>query len=245
MRSAASLPNASSAARSPEASMRFPRIISSLLFLAALTVAAPAAAQEHAPPQHAAPAQQAQPTQQGAQPAQPAQTTEGHGETSGEHKNETVSMIARLINFAILVGVLYYFLKSPFVTYIVSRSTQIRQDLVTASEMRAAAAAQLSEIQARMATLPGELEALKQQGAADVKAEQARITEAAAHERERLLDQTRREIEMRLRVARRELTEHAAQLAVQVAEQRIKRVITPEDQMRLVDRYASQLKEAR
>jgi squalene-hopene/tetraprenyl-beta-curcumene cyclase len=93
--------------------------------------------------------------------------------------------------------------------------------------------------------VPAELELLRGQGAADVKAEQARIAQAAAHERERLLEQTRREIEMRLRIARRELTEHAAQLAVQVAEQRIRRTITPDDQIRLVDRYTSQLKEAR
>jgi F-type H+-transporting ATPase subunit b len=78
-----------------------------------------------------------------------------------------------------------------------------------------------------------------------VAAEQARIAQAAAVERERLIQQTRREIEMRLRVARRELTEHAAQLAVRIAEERIKRTITPEDQMRLVDRYTAQLREAR
>ena len=50
---------------------------------------------------------------------------------------------------------------------------------------------------------------------------------------------------MRLRVARRELTAHAAQLAVNVAEERIKRSITPDDQLRLVDRYTAQLREAR
>jgi len=86
---------------------------------------------------------------------------------------------------------------------------------------------------------------LKAQGAQDVAAEQVRIAQAAAVERERLIQQTRREIEMRLRVARRELTEHAAQLAVRIAEERIKRTITPEDQMRLVDRYTAQLREAR
>ena len=73
----------------------------------------------------------------------------------------------------------------------------------------------------------------------------SRIAQAAATERERLLDQTRREIDMRLRMARRELTEYAAELAVSVAQERIKRTITPEDQLRLVDRYAAQLKEAR
>jgi F0F1-type ATP synthase membrane subunit b/b' len=46
-------------------------------------------------------------------------------------------------------------------------------------------------------------------------------------------------------VARRELTEHAAQLAIQVAGERIKRSITLDDQLRLVDRYTAQLREAR
>jgi F0F1-type ATP synthase membrane subunit b/b' len=49
---------------------------------------------------------------------------------------------------------------------------------------------------------------------------------------------------MRFRIARRELMEHAAQLAVNVAQTRIVRSITPADQLRLVDRYASQLGEA-
>jgi F0F1-type ATP synthase membrane subunit b/b' len=96
-----------------------------------------------------------------------------------------------------------------------------------------------------MRELPGELEALKKRGAEDLRAEQVRITEAVAAERQRLVEQTRREIAMRLRVARRELTGHAAQLAISLAEQRIRRSITPDDQLRLIDRYTSQLREAR
>ena len=92
--------------------------------------------------------------------------------------------------------------------------THIRQDLVTASELRATASAQLAEIDRKLKALPAELEALQAQGAEDVKAEQARIAQAAAAERERLIAQTRREIETRLRMARRQLTEHAAALAV-------------------------------
>ena len=78
-----------------------------------------------------------------------------------------------------------------------------------------------------------------------MRAEKQRIAAAARVERERLLDQTRRDIEMRRRMARRELTEYAAELAVSVAQERIRRTITPDDQLRLVDRYTSQLKEAR
>jgi F-type H+-transporting ATPase subunit b len=156
-----------------------------------------------------------------------------------------LSMVAKLVNFALLVGLLAYFLKSPLAAYLASRSTQIRQDLVTAAEMRATASARLAEIQRRMQALPGELEALKQRGAEDVEAEKARIARAAALERERLLEHTRREIASRLRIATRELTAHAADLAVGVARRRIEQSITPDDQLRLVERYAAQLRETR
>ena len=161
------------------------------------------------------------------------------------HEQTLLQTVAKIANFAILVGVLVYFLKTPVSVYLVSRATAIRRDLVTAAEMRASAAAQLAEIERKLQSLPSELAALKAQGAQDVAAEQARIAQAAAVERERLIQQTRREIEMRLGVARRELTEHAAQLAVRIAEERIKRTITLEDQVRLVDRYTAQLREAR
>jgi F-type H+-transporting ATPase subunit b len=160
---------------------------------------------------------------------------------AAEGGNAVVEVGAKLLNFGLLVGVIVYFLRSPIAGYLASRSSQIRQDLVTAAEMRTAAAAQLAEIEQRMQALPAELEGLKRQGAEDVKAEQARISQAAAEERARLLEQTRREIDMRMRIARRELTEHASALAVGVAEARIRRAITPDDQIRLVDRYATQL----
>lgn len=162
-----------------------------------------------------------------------------------EGGNPIVELGARLLNFGILAGVLVYFLKSPIAAYLSSRSTQIRQDLVAAKELRATATAQLAEIERRMKALPAELEALTAQGAEDVRAERERIAKAAAAERERLLEQTRREIDMRLRIAKRELVEHAAQLAVGAARARIESTITPDDQLRLVDRYAAQLQEAR
>jgi F-type H+-transporting ATPase subunit b len=158
----------------------------------------------------------------------------------GEHEG-ILPTIAKLFNFAVLVGVLVYFLRAPIAEYLRTRSTQIREALVTAAEMRRTATAQLDEIQRRLASLPAELDALKKRGAEDTAAEETRVAQIAKAEKARLLEQTRREIDMRLRVARRELTEHAAQLAVQIAEDRIRRSITPDDQMRLLDRYTAQI----
>ncbi len=192
----------------------------------------PAMAQGHEP----------QPTAAGAQPAAPAHAA-GEAAEEDHHDEGILPTVARLLNFAILAGVLIYFLGGPVGSYLAARSTQIRQDLVTAAETRRAAASRLEEIQRQLAALPGELDALRSRGAEDIAAEERRIASTAQAERERLLEQTRREIDMRLRVARRDLTEHAAQLAVDIARARITRTVTREDQLRLLERYAAQVGE--
>jgi len=140
--------------------------------------------------------------------------------------------------------VLVYFLRAPLSTYLSNRVTRVREDLVTAAATRETANRQIAEIQSKLSGLPAELAALKQRGAEEIVAERTRIEEAAEVERQRLLEQTRREIDMHARIAKRQLIEFAATQAVSVATQRIKQTITPEDQARLVDRYASQLQES-
>lgn len=161
-----------------------------------------------------------------------------------EHEEGILPVVARLVNFAILVGTLVYLLRAPFAKYLNDRGTEIRSDLVNAAEMKRTAAAQLEEIDRRMKALPGELETLRVQGAREIAAEQARIRAAAAAERDRLLDEARRDIDQHLKVAERELVNHAADLAVGVAAERIRNTITDEDQKRLADRYVRQLKGA-
>ena len=146
-------------------------------------------------------------------------------------------------NFIIFLGVLYYFFNKPFTEYLTGRSASIRKDLVEAAELRANATAQLAAIEQKLQALPGELNTLRTRGAEDIKAEEQRIAAAAAADRDRLLEQTRREIELQVRLAKKEILEHAADLSVQLATDRIKKEVTPADQDRLVDRYLSQVKE--
>jgi F-type H+-transporting ATPase subunit b len=188
-------------------------------------------------------AQSTEPARQAEAPAHERQAP--HGTEGGEeaHEEGWLPVVAKTVNFAILAGVLVYFLKTPLTEYLSSRIVKVRQDLVTAAETRETATRRLAEIQAKLTALPGELDALKRRGSEEIAAERVRIQQAAEAERQRLLEQTRREIEMRLRVARRELIEHASTLAVAIASERIKRTITPDDQVRLIERYTTQLKE--
>ena len=216
------------------------RLLLAALVLAAVAIGtpAPARAQDHAPA--AAPA--AQPGHDAAAKPQGAadvpQATEEH---EAPHDAGWMPTIAKVVNFAILVGVLVYFLRAPLAGYLTGRIAKVREDLVTAAQTRDTASRQLAEIDAKLRALPAELEALKRRGAEDIAAERVRIEAAAEAERRRLLEHTRREIDMRMGVARRELLELTANLAVGVASERIRTSITADDQARMIDRYAAQL----
>lgn len=169
-----------------------------------------------------------------------------HGAAAAEHGGEHGGLSGLLwptVNFLILCGGLYYFLRVPFTEYLAGRSNQIRKDLVDAAELNRAATAQLAEVDRKVKALPGEIDALRARGTQEIAAEEARIAAAAVADRERLIAQTRREIDVRLRAAQRELSEHAATLALDLARQRLATDMTPADHTRLVDRYLQQVKE--
>jgi len=184
-----------------------------------------------------------------ADPAAPAQESGieheavAEGQTAEEHHEEGLTpFLGRLFNFAVLAGVLVYFLRTPLAGYLADRGRQIRGELEAAASMNDTASRQMAEIAAKLDRLPAELDALRARGAQEIAAEDARIRAEAEAERQRLLEQTRREIDLHLRLARRDLVAHAADLAVAVARARIQRQITDADQRRLVERYLSAVK---
>ena len=181
------------------------------------------------------------PTQPPAEHAQPA-GEHAADEHAGEEHSVWAGLLWPTVNFLILVGGLWWFLKEPFVSYLRDRHSTIRKELVEAANVKAGAAAQLAEIDAKLRALPGEIEALRTRGAEEIAAEEQRIAAMAVAERERLLEQTRREIELQLRLAKRELVEHTADLAVKLASDQLPQQISPEDHERLVRRYLDQAK---
>ncbi|MEP7118061.1 MAG: hypothetical protein ABI880_10785 [Acidobacteriota bacterium] len=168
-----------------------------------------------------------------------------HGAAEAEHGAEhgLSALLWPTANFVVLCVLLYKFLRVPLSEYLGGRSTQIRKDLLDAAELNKTATAQLADVDRKMKALPAELEALKSRGAQEIAAEEERIAAAAAADRARLLTQTHREIDVRLQTAKRDLSNHAADLALTLAEQRLARELTPADHAHLVDRYIDQVKE--
>ena len=166
---------------------------------------------------------------------------ETRAEEESHDEGSLLELIARLVNFGILAGLVIYVAKSPILTYLRERRDQLRADLVHAAQLRKTANEQIADIDSRLTELPGELEALHTQGAAEIAAEETRIGKEAATARERVLEQTRRELDLQVRVARDELRVRAAELATAIARTRITERMTPAEQERLLDRYVDQL----
>jgi len=176
------------------------------------------------------------------EPAHEQPSAAAHESAGGEaHEQSIWPFVGKIFNFVVLVGGLVYLMRKPFAEYLTRRGGELRAELSAAEALKAEAAAKIAEIDARMKTLPAELEALGARGRADIAAEEQRIRELAAAEKQRLLDQAAREIDLRMRTARRELVEHAADLTIDVARTKIQNEITDADRSRLVDRYLSQV----
>lgn len=214
------------------------KLVLPLVLLAFVLVPAVAPGQEHAPAKPA----DAHAAQPGEKPADAGHATAQEGEHGAEEHSVWAGLLWPTVNFAILVGLLWWFFKQPFVSYLTDRHASIRKDLVEAANVKAAASAQLGEIERKLQALPGEIDALRKRGAEEIAAEEQRISAMAAAERDRLLEQTRREIDLQVRLAKRALVEHAADLSVQLAGERIQKTITPADQDRLVNQYLDQVK---
>jgi F-type H+-transporting ATPase subunit b len=177
--------------------------------------------------------------------APPAHAAPGEGKGEGTHEAEAASpwtTVARLFNFALLVGILVYLLRSPFGAFLDGRKVQIRKSLTDAAAMREEASRQLTAIDQKLAALPADLDALAKRGTAEIAAEEDRIRQTAAVERTRMLENATREIDRRGHLAERRLVRRAGELAVDVATGRLKRAITDADQRRLVDRYLEQVR---
>ena len=179
-----------------------------------------------------------------AEPRVAPQAEGGHEGGAGEAEAEGGwgKTVAKTLNFAALAGLLAYFLKTPIVDYLRTRGETIRRGLTDAAALKASAEAQLAKVRVRLSALPAELEALRRRGQDELADERVRLADVTAREKQRVIDRTHREIDLQVRVARRLLLEHSAEAAMRLARARIEHDITPEDQTRLIDTYASEVR---
>lgn len=154
---------------------------------------------------------------------------------------EYLPTIAKLVNLLLFVGVAIYFLRRPIKEAFQARQGSIREELMRAEEEKAAAVAQLEEVEGRLARLDAEVAAIRAQAQKDAAEERARIERATDEEMRKIREQARREIESAAKAARAELRTFTAEQSVRLAEEMIRRDIRPEDDAHLAKEYVAEL----
>ncbi len=149
--------------------------------------------------------------------------------------------IGRFFNLALVVGVLVWVARKPLAAFYASRSATIREQLAEAQKARIEAETKLAEVESRMSRLDDELRAMKEAAEKEGQEEFERLAAAAERDAQKVIDRARQEIEGMTRAAEIELKTHAAELAVQLAEERIRQEIGPEDRRRLFARFVTKI----
>ncbi len=203
--------------------------------------------------------QKAQPAGQGGLGAELAKTSrEAAGEedeTTAFKESPSVQWVARhtglspraaywasiVLNFAIIAVVLVVVLKSNLPNLFRARTSAIQKGIEEARKASDDAQRRLSEIEQRLSKLDVEIGDMRRAAEADAAAEEQRIRAAAEEDKQKIIATAEQEIAVTARAARRELKAYVAELAVGLAERRI-RVDSRTDQA-LVRSFVEQLGE--
>jgi len=148
-------------------------------------------------------------------------------------------------NFLILAGGLGYLIGKNAGGFFRSRTESIRKDIAESGRLREEAEAKAREIEGRLAALGAEIERLRAEAGSVFSAEGERIRQETERHLARLRQQTEREVESMTRAARESLHAYAAELALDLAEERIRARMDAPAQARLLDAFTRQLGNAR
>jgi F-type H+-transporting ATPase subunit b len=169
-----------------------------------------------------------------------AQVAAPGGEAAKEEKPEP-SAALKWGNFVILaVGLGYLIGKTAPAAYR-SRTAEIQKDIAEAQAIKKDAEARAAAVDARVQALGSEMDKLRSQSKIEMQQESERIRQETAHQITRLEAQSTQEIESAGKLARRELKEYAAKLALELAEQRIRTEATAANESGLVDAFIADL----
>jgi F-type H+-transporting ATPase subunit b len=144
-----------------------------------------------------------------------------------------------IFNFLLLaVGVGFVLLKTLPRTFR-ARSTAIQKQLVDARTATEEANARLNSVEARLSKLDDQIAGMRTQAEADSARDEKRIRASVEEEKVKILAAAESEIHTATAMARREIQQFAAELAIEQAARKL--VVTAETDRLLVESFARQL----
>jgi F-type H+-transporting ATPase subunit b len=159
----------------------------------------------------------------------------------GSKTGEDAIALWKWANFAILAVALGYGIGKYAPGMFRSRTAEIQKGIAEAQQVKRDAEKRAADMDARMSRLGADIDAFRSQAKADMERESDRIRRETAAQIERIQQQAALEIEIAGRTARRELREYAADLALDLAGQRISARLGPEAEAAVFSQFVKDL----
>ncbi len=147
----------------------------------------------------------------------------------------------RVLNFIALALILFFVLKKPVKQFLGDRVRVIREQLDDLEAQKQETEKKLAEYNDRLAVLSQEAEKIIDQYRQQGESLKDKILQEAESAAGKLEDQARRNIEREFAQAKLKLETEVFQKAIEKAEEKLKRITTPEDQEKLVQEYLTKV----
>lgn len=145
--------------------------------------------------------------------------------------------LPRLANFAIIVGLLVYFLRKPVRDMFRNRSAEIAKAMQESREARERAMAALTDMERKAREMEAETRTLIAEAQARGEKDRQALIEEGKKIVKDIQEQIKTGADIEVQKAKAELAVEAAVLAVDLAEGKIKGSITKQDHERIVNDY--------
>ena len=195
--------------------------------------------QTGAPPEEHPPA-----TAQPAAPAAGQESAAAEHEPAGEgaeHETSALDTVFQWVNFVLIAAGIWYVGKKFGAPLLSQRAQAIREEMDRSARAVAEASERLSQIEGKLEHLDEELRQLRQAALQEAGAERARIEATAQSEADKVVQAAEQEIAAAAKAARRELQQYTAELAVGLAEKRIRETISLDSEKRIFRSFVNDL----
>ncbi|PLY04652.1 MAG: ATPase [Desulfuromonas sp.] len=149
----------------------------------------------------------------------------------------------RVLNFAIVVAILVYFLRKPLKNGLVGRREEIAKALAEAKKAKEEAEAKFAEYDRKLQQATNEIAEIEAAIRKEGELEKEKIIASAKAMAVQIEADAGKAAELEVAKAKAQLQREAVQLAVSVAEELLKKNFTKEDDSRLIDEYMQKVGE--
>ncbi len=148
-----------------------------------------------------------------------------------------IEIVLAIVNFLILLAVLYKFLYHPLMGMLEKRAETVRNNIETAENVKAEAYQMKVDISAELTNSRQKAQEIIAQAAKAGDDTKAQIVEEAKSEAQKIIAKAQAEINEEKEKALAEIRDEAASLALMAASKLIQRSLNDADHKQLVDKY--------